>query len=63
MTATPFRWLLALVALLMPAAVSCRDVSTSSEAGAKPEAAEVVFRHYTSEAGSKAEFDAASFSP
>jgi len=46
LTATLFRWLLTLVAFLMPAAVSCRDVSTGSEPGAKPETAEVVFRHY-----------------
>ncbi|WP_336490822.1 hypothetical protein [Methylobacterium nigriterrae] len=46
MTVTPFRWLLSLVALLMPAAVACRDVSTSNEDNAKPAAAEVVFRHY-----------------
>ena len=41
-----FRWLLSLVAFLMPAAVSCRDVDTSSETAAKPQTAEVVFRHY-----------------
>jgi hypothetical protein len=44
--AHPFRWLLSLVTLLIPAAVSCRDAGTRSETAAKPEAAEVVFRHY-----------------
>jgi hypothetical protein len=44
--AHPFRWLLSLVAFLMPAAVSCREAGTSSETAGKPETAEVVFRHY-----------------
>ncbi|GEP02229.1 hypothetical protein [Methylobacterium oxalidis] len=44
----PFRWLLALVALVVPAAVAtCRGGNLGADAGQKPDApASVVFRHY-----------------
>ena len=46
--AHPFRWLLTLVALLMPTALmTCRAAVDGEETAAKQEAAtEVVFRHY-----------------
>ncbi|MGV7033777.1 hypothetical protein [Methylobacterium symbioticum] len=45
--ARPFRWLLALAALFVPATLACRDGGLSTEVGAQAEApADVVFRHY-----------------
>lgn len=47
MAARPFRWLLALAALFVPAAVACRDCGPGAESGVQADAAaEVVFRHY-----------------
>ena len=45
--ARPFRWLLALAALFLPATVACRDCGASTGTAAQADAAaEVVFRHY-----------------
>lgn len=45
--ARPLRWLLALVALFLPATVACSDCGASTGTAAQAEAAaDVVFRHY-----------------
>ncbi|WP_194075153.1 hypothetical protein [Methylobacterium durans] len=45
--ARPFRWLLALVALVVPAvAASCRDAKLGVDGATEQAAASVVFRHY-----------------